>query len=273
MVADVHGVLGGGVVTTTYRTGYGTTRRTLTELKVWSQFAKVHPEVQRRLIALMDEAHRHGRDVGIGGGFRSYDSQLALFLNRHTLVASGGCCGYNGKRYALKAGMAHAAPPGRSYHEETVGGFGLAVDAVGYEDGWAEPRLAAYGLRSFANLTGSAREAWHWQPIEVPTSRASYNPAIHVLKVWPLPSPSKPAPDYPKPTLKVGSTGGEVFELQQHCTWWGWYAAAIDGQFGAVTAEAVKRMQNVLKIAQDGVYGPVTADAYLAWLIKVQALT
>lgn len=256
----------------TYRTGYGTTRRTLTELKVWSQFAKVHPEVQRRLIAIMDLSHRHGRDVGIGGGFRSADSQLRLFLDRHYTVASGGCCGYGGRRYALKAGAAHAAPPGRSYHEETVGGFGLAVDLVGWEDGWVEAQLAAHGLRSFAALSGSMREPWHCQPLEVPTARSSFNPQVHVLKVWPLPSPTRPDPDYPKPTLRVGSTGGEVFELQQHLTFWKWYDRAIDGSFGAVTAEGVKRLQRTLKLVEDGVYGPVTANAYLAWLKAMQGL-
>lgn len=257
----------------TYRTGYGTTRRTLTELRAWTQFAKTHPETQRRLIALMDMSHRYGRDVGIGGGFRSADSQLVLFLDRHYQVASGGCCAYNGRRYALKAGAAHAAPPGRSYHEECLNGFGLAVDLVGWEDGWAETQLASVGLRSFCNLTGAAKECWHVQPLEIPTSRYNYDPAVHIVKVWPLPAATPPEPDYPKPTLKVGSTGGEVWELQQHLTFWRWYTVAIDGSFGPMTADAVKKMQAALKVSQDGVYGTVTATAYLAWLKAIQGLT
>jgi hypothetical protein len=259
-------------VTVTYRTGYGTTRRTLTELKAWFQFAKILPEVQRRLIAVMDLSHRYGRDVGIGGGFRSSDSQLALFLDRHYQVASGGCCGYNGRRYALKSGMAHAAPPGLSYHEETINGLGLAVDLVGWEDGWVEQQLAAHGLRSFSNLSGSAREPWHVQPVEVPTSRASYDSTVHIVTVWPLPASTAPDPVIPTPTLKVGSTGGEVYELQQHLTFWRWYGSAIDGSFGPVTADAVKRMQATVKVGADGVYGPVTANAYLAWLKSMQGL-
>lgn len=257
-------------MTTTYRTGYGTTRRTLTELKAWTPFAKLLPEVQRRLIAVMDLSHAHGRDVGVGGGYRSSDSQLTLFLSRHYQVASGGCCGYAGKRYALRSGMAHAAPPSLSYHEETINGYGLAADMVGWEDGWAETQLKNYGLRSFANLSGSAREGWHWQPIEVPTSRSSFNPTVHKIGVWPIPALTKPDPVIPTPTLKVGSTGGEVYELQQHLTFWKWYTATIDGSFGPITAEAVKKMQTAVKVGADGVYGSVTANAYLAWLKAMQ---
>lgn len=255
-------------MTVTYRTGYGTRRRTLAELKVWPEFAAVLPEMQRRLIAWMDACRARGVDVGIGEGIRTTAEQEAEFLERHTLVASGGCCGYNGRRYALKSGMAHIAPPGRSYHEPTVGTYCLAVDTVGHNS-VSEGLLAAYGLRSFAGLSGSAREPWHVQVLEVPTARANYNPSIHVVKVWTLPAPTPPPPpepDYPKPTLRLGSTGSEVYELQQHATFWGWYSSALDGSFGPMTDAAVKRMQAALKLTQDGVYGTVTASAYLAFL-------
>lgn len=257
---------------TTYRTGYGDTRRTLTELRAWDPFEFVSPELQRRLIALMDHSFRHGRDIGIGGGFRSSAAQRAVFLDRHYTLPSGGCCGFESRRYQIKSGQAHTAPPGLSYHEETLAGRALAVDITGWEDGWVQSQLAAFGLRSFNNLTGSAKEPWHIQPIEIPTSRASYNPAVHVLKTWYLPPPTAPDPDYPKPTLKVGATGNEVYELQQHCTFWGWYNRAIDGSFGAITADAVKKMQATLKQTQDGVYGNITANAYLNWLKAIQKL-
>lgn len=258
-------------MTVTYRTGYGTRRRTLAELKAWPEFAAVLPEMQRRLIAWMDACRARGVDVGIGEGIRTTAEQEAEFLERHTLVSSGGCCGYNGKRYALKSGMAHVAPPGRSYHEPTVGIYCLAVDTVGHNS-VSEGLLAAYGLRSFAGLSGAGREPWHVQVVEIPTARANYNPTVHVVKVWSLPAPTPPDPDYPKPTLRVGSTGTEVYELQQHLTFWKWYGSAIDGSFGPVTAEAVKKMQNALKVPADGVYGTVTADAYLKFLKSVSNL-
>lgn len=264
-------------MTVTYRTGYGTTRRTLSELMAWSRFAGVHPEVQRRVIAMMDAARGVGVDLGVGGAFRTYEEQKSLFLSRHNLVASGGCCGFEGKRYALISGAAHAAPPFRSYHEGAVNVNGtlrcVALDMVGWENGWMEKNVAAYGMKTFTNVNG---ENWHVQPVEFPNARSSYDPMLHTLKTWALPTPA-PAPsggaiDVPTPTLRSGSTGTEVRELQQHCKFWNWYPYTVDGSFGARTVEAVKKMQAVLKLTQDGVYGPVTAGAYTKWLTAMQSL-
>lgn len=240
----------------------------------------IHPEVQRRVIALMDAARANGVDLGVGGGFRTFEEQRSLFLSRHNLVASGGCCSFEGKRYALASGMAHAAPPYRSYHEGTVSLngklYGVALDMVNWQNGWMEKHLAAYGMRSFATLTGNI-EPWHIQPSNFPTSRSSYNPTTHTLPAIQLPAitvPPSGAVDVPTPTLRLGSTGTEVRDLQSHCRFWNWYpaTAAIDGSFGSVTDGAVKRMQGALKLGQDGVYGPVTAEAYKKWLVAMQAL-
>jgi hypothetical protein len=255
-------------MTATYRTGYGTTRRTLDQLKAWSQFANLHPEVQRRVIALMDAARAAGTDLGVGNGFRSYDEQFRLFDSRHNIVASGGCCSFNNKRWEIVPGAKHAAPPYRSYHEGTVNIagrlYGVALDVVGWENGWMERHLAAYGLRSFASLSGEMREPWHIQPVEFPTSRAQYNPLMHTLKPWALPEAPKPQTvvDVPDPTIRMGSTGTEVRELQMACKFWGWYPHTVDGVAGARTVEAIKKMQGTLRLSQDGVYGPVTAKAY-----------
>lgn len=265
-------------MTVTYRTGYGTTRRTLSELLAWSKFAGVHPEVQRRVIALMDGARRVGVDLGVGGAFRTYDEQLALFLSRHNEVASGGCCGFNGKRYALISGAAHAAPPYRSYHEGTVNVNGtlkcVALDMVGWENGWMEANITPYGMKTFTLVNS---EKWHIQPTEFPNSRSSYDPLLHTLKTWALPAPPPSVPSgtvaFPDPTLRSGSTGTEVRELQQHCKFWNWYPYNVDGSFGPRTVEAVKKMQAVLRITQDGVYGPVTASAYREYLKVMGSLS
>lgn len=267
-------------MTVTYRTGYGTTRRTLSELMAWSKFAGLHPEIQRRIIALMDAARRVGVDLGVGGAFRSYEEQKRLFLSRHNLVASGGCCGFEGKRYALISGSAHAAPPYRSYHEGTVSVNGVlkgvALDMVGWENGWMEKNIAPYGMRSFAGLTGGMYEPWHLQPANFPTSRSSYNPSLHTLTAITLPPAPAPAPSgivaFPDPTIRLGSTGTEVKELQQHCKFWGWYTATVDGSCGPVTVDAIKKMQAMLKLTQDGVYGSVTAGAYKKFLTALSNL-
>ena len=182
----------------TFPVGYGTLRKSRAELLVWPSFAKLHPEVQRRALAMMDDAAKAGHDLGIGTGWRSSQVQLAVFLERHTVVASGGCCGYNGKRYQLRKGYAHAAPPGRSWHEDAaeLGGYAVAIDWVGWQDGWMNAHCHLYGLKHFASsATGS--EPWHTQPVEFPNSRSKWTPNI-TMTAWKLPGDT-PA-DTPKPT-------------------------------------------------------------------------
>lgn len=259
-------------MTVTYRTGYGTTRRTLAELKAWDRFAGLHPEFQRRLICLMDHARVAGVDLGIGGGLRTVDEQFRLFDSRHD-PSSTGCCSYAGKRWKLVTG-AHAAPPGLSYHEPTimVNGklYALAVDLVGWENGWVNQpgRLDKFGLRSFATLSGNV-EPWHLQPWtqEIPTSRSNFNQTMHTLKTFALPAvpAATTAVTVPDPTIRLGSTGTEVRELQSEMRFWGWYTAAIDGSCGPMTVDGIKKLQAAIKVGTDGVYGNVTADAYKKW--------
>lgn len=265
-------------MTVTYRTGYGTTRRTLDQLLTWNRFSNIHPEMQRRLIALMDAARAAGVDLGIGGGSRTTADQFAVFDARHNVVPSGGCCSYDAKSWQVVPGAAHAAPPGLSYHEPTVplGGllWAVAVDVVGWENGWvnAPGRLGKYGLRSFDDRSGAQREPWHLQPLELPSGRSLFDPTMHTLKRWDLPRPPAPPVTVPDPTIRLGSTGTEVTELQQEMTFWRWYSATIDGSCGPKTVEAVKRLQTAVKVGADGVYGPVTADAYRKWKQAVSNL-
>jgi hypothetical protein len=162
----------------TYRYGYGSTRLTLLRMRQQSGVAPIDPELWRRLKHLMRDARKAGHDIGIGGAARSAAQQTALFLSRHNQVPSGGCCMLAGKYYALKSGAAHAAPPGRSYHEPSspTGGV-LAVDLVGWETPWLEPNLARYGLRSIPS------ERWHIQPKEIATARSQYR-GPHPLPKW-----------------------------------------------------------------------------------------
>lgn len=168
----------------TYLYGYATPtqRLTLEELNQRWQWYMIHPEIRNRMIAMFNAAQDVGTDVGIGGGARSISGQETLFLARHDRVLFGGCCTYKGKRYRLRKGMAHAAPPGLSYHEEgVVDGFGVAADLIG-NLGWMRENCAKYGLKEFT----ASKEPWHVQPTEFPNARSQYKG--EPLTVWPRPA-------------------------------------------------------------------------------------
>lgn len=185
----------------TYPQGYNGARKTLDELnQVWG-WKMLHPEVQRRLIGLFDYSQAYGTDVGIGGGARSREAQLGVFLQRHVQVTAGGCCLFEGRRYALKAGAAHAAPPDGSYHETgCTDGFAVAADLIG-DLGFVKARAAQFGLTEFSSL----KEPWHVQPAEFPRSRRYY--AGEKLKMWTVPVRRK--------TVRMSSVGSDVSVLKR----------------------------------------------------------
>lgn len=167
----------------TFRYGYGSQRLTLAAMRQQSGVRPLDPELWRRLKKLMQAARKAGVDVGIGGAARTAAMQEQLFYDRHSQVAAGGCCSYNGKRWALKSGKAHAAPPGRSYHEpSTPAGGVLAVDIVGWEHPWVAENIGRYGLRDLASMG----ERWHLQPVEVSAARSGYT-GPHPLPKWRFP--------------------------------------------------------------------------------------
>lgn len=268
---------------TTYITGYSGGVRTLEQLQAWSQWQKLDPEMQRRVLALMDASIIAGRPLGIGSIFRSYQGQLDLFLSRHYVVSGGGCCSFGGKRYQLRSGYAHAAPPGRSYHESTTPEQGaLAIDFVG-DLAFLRENAAAYGLVEFSKVN---REPWHGQPAEVPTARSRYVAAQHhPLPQILLPGAPRPAPPRiyaPQPTLRqetrFSQSKDQVKALQHMCNFWGWrdsygQVLLVDGDFGAKTEQAVRVMQRALGATSDGDYGPRSAAALQHFLDAMVALS
>lgn len=76
----------------------------------------------------------------------------------------------------------------------------------------------------------------------------------------PTPTPSKPAKGtytgvISTPTLKSGSKGTGVTNLQKFLNWYGKYGLTVDGKFGAKTAAALKKFQKSEGITADGIYG------------------
>lgn len=64
-----------------------------------------------------------------------------------------------------------------------------------------------------------------------------------------------------KPTLKLGSTGEEVVELQKLLAHWEYYFGAFDGDFDSEVEYAVKGYQHRVFLTEDGVVGPKTWKA------------
>jgi len=190
-------------VTTTYKWGYSTARLTLAEMETRWTWNNVHHEVRRRAVALMDASQAAGHDLGIGEGARNTTQQLAEFLRRHNMVPSGGCCTWQGKRYALKAGMAPIAPPGNSNHEQGVyEGAAIAIDFVGWEDHWFDANCERFGIKNFGGAIGPGvnGEEWHGQPVEFRNSRSDVNKDIaagKTLSTFALPGTTPPPQELP----------------------------------------------------------------------------
>lgn len=69
-------------------------------------------------------------------------------------------------------------------------------------------------------------------------------------------------------SLSLGSSGSEVVALQNQLIALGFLAAAADGEFGPVTALAVRDVQRRLLLRPDGVVGPLTRAALAAAVVR-----
>ena len=248
-------------MTETYPWGYGSTRLTLAEYETRTGWNRLHPEFRRRIAAMMQDAKSRGVDLGLGGGYRSSAQQRTLFLSRY-VEDPAGTITWDGKTWSKKPGVASAAPPGRSYHEETdPQGFAFAADLVG-DMAWMNANCQRFGLLHFANVNN---EPWHVQPEELPRSRSKYTGqqlATYPLNGAPAPTPAPPKPadpplrfDYPGKPVKLDSRGPAVALVQAVV------GASTDGWFGPVTQRLVMRWQRNNGLLADGIVGPITWKA------------
>ena len=67
-----------------------------------------------------------------------------------------------------------------------------------------------------------------------------------------------PADALLRPTLKPGSRGAEVTELQATLKLLGYYGGTVDGFYGQSTVSAVSQFQQAAGLSADGVTGPAT---------------
>lgn len=164
----------------TFPYGYGGEWLTFDQLDRRRTVAELHPEFRRRLYAMMAAADVDGVDLGIGQGSRSTRQQEATFRARYTPHPTPPGIPWSGSWWRKRPGVASAAPPGLSYHEDDLlelAGGALAADMVG-DLTWMNANAARFGLVHFANVNG---EPWHVQPAEIPRSRRLYDPTQHLL--------------------------------------------------------------------------------------------
>lgn len=221
---------------TTYPYGYGSQRVTEAQLKQKTTFSRLHPEMQRRFIALMRHMKKKGVDLGVGTGWRVQPTNKPGF-----------------------------AAPGNSWHEGvpvSSKANALAIDTVPASSWNAmEVELSKFGLRSFRHVNN---EPWHIQLYEIPASRR-WATTLPTIRNFPLPGvgpgvePTPVQPTTPEQSLYEGDSGQRVVHLQNIMNFWGWgNVGNADGQFGPRTKAAVVEMQKVLKVEADGQYGPTT---------------
>lgn len=243
---------------TTYPYGYANPPQQLTLDQIFakSSVALLHTEYQRRYRALMELG---AGKIGVGGAGRSSAQQERVFLQRHHEVKSGGCCGYNGKRYALNTGMAHAAPPGRSFHETVVYGRAAAVDAIG-DLKWMAVHCEAYGLEQ-ATWGG---EVWHFQFTEFPHSVSQWQAqGSPPPQKWNLPNepkppepiPPTPIPPTPTPPTTKRKKGGVEMMILAHQSGSNsyWYS-----QDGGQSRQIVRDPKHIRTIVFSGAEDAVT---------------
>ncbi|MEB3337570.1 MAG: peptidoglycan-binding domain-containing protein, partial [Leptolyngbyaceae bacterium] len=104
--------------------------------------------------------------------------------------------------------------------------------------GW----LAASSSVSWLILT------WCWIPVAHGQTHATS--LVRVV--------AQATPGISRATLKLGSQGADVSELQGVLKLLGYFSGTVDGTFGAETATAVAGFQKAVGLEPDGVVGPGT---------------
>lgn len=96
------------------------------------------------------------------------------------------------------------------------------------------------------------------QTITVTATPAGGTMTVAVSTKAPTPTPTKSSTSTSSSTLKEGSSGTRVKELQQRLKDLGYYKGSVDGKFGAGTTAAVKAFQKANNLTADGKAGTNT---------------
>lgn len=233
----------------------------------------MYAPVAEQFNKMYDAALAAGFKLKNVGDYRSFQGQLNMFMDRYQTTDTGRVPQvtrqYEGKTWYLKKGKAPSAAPDPTGLKGSNHGWGLAID-LGYEQGgkltamggacfdWMCANAPKYGFYlQTDNRQSKEFEAWHWQyalgdktpdgaPAAAPAAAAAPAPAA-------APAGGGLKFDYPGSPVQKGSVGAAVKLVQAIVG-----VKLIDGQFGNVTAAAVKTWQNANGLKGDGIVGPVT---------------
>lgn len=221
---------------------------------------------------LYDAALAAGFKLRNVGDYRSFEGQLSMFMDRYTTTDQGRkpqvTRQYEGKTWYLKPGKAPSAAPDPTGTKGSNHGWGLAID-LGYE---VNGKLTSMGGACFDWMCANAPkwgfylqtdnrqskefEAWHWQYC-LGDSKPDGKPYVAPAGAPPA-SASTPSGafefKFPGTPLKLGSKGDAVRLVQVVV------GLKDDGDFGPKTDTAVKAWQTANGLKADGVVGPITWD-------------
>ena len=135
----------------------------------------LYTDAQKSFNQMFESAKADGITlVLLGNGYRSYETQYRLFMDRYSLKNEGRVPQvtrwFDGRRYFLKKGKSPSATPSTSNH-----GYGLAVDINVHDPkvfAWLDANAPKFGfyLQGKPTLPSGAKnpeyEAWHWQKVD-----------------------------------------------------------------------------------------------------------
>lgn len=230
--------------------------------------------------AMYAEAQKQGITLKNIGDYRSFDGQLAMFMDRYSLKNDGRkpqvTRQYEGKTWFLKKGKAPSAAPDPTGKRGSNHGWALAIDlAVEGKKGqilnigsdkkavrWLCENAPRFGFYLQGDNPKSPEfEIWHWQYCvgdAIPSALIGSAPAPVVVPIVATPIAPAPAPAPAKKTprftgdLRKGSKGTAVRHVQRKI------GATVDGDFGNATHKAVVAWQIQNGLKPDGVVGAQT---------------
>lgn len=242
--------------------------RTIESIAGWWYWEKLHPEMRRRHLA-MYFSHPGTDLVGMDGGGlpvlattmgpgsaarEAGQAAIDNFWSRWSRTYIEGRPSRNTPegRAWLKPGYAPIAYPGSSNHEvDTFEGYCMAVDGVGWQDGWQHDHAWRFGLKTFHNV-GS--EPWHTQPDQYPNSKSALQRELAQRGLAPanlpaIPLARQPEPE-PEPEPETDWKADEMAYLQLPPADKGnidgvdlpWFICGDQGQRGIATATDAERL-------------------------------